>query len=105
MKGTIMRTFLIQATNNSAIICFTESTLVTCFLDKNDYYNLGVFTEKHNHLFQFKLDEENALEQIKQFQQKMRVLHKYLSSQQNSHEPYVLDLTDFNLTDYDIKVK
>lgn len=104
MKESIMRTFLIQTINNSAIICFTENTLVTCFLNENGY-NLGVFTEKHNHLFQFKLDEENALEQIKQFQQKMRVLHKYLSSQQNSHEPYVLDLTDFNLTDYDIKVK
>ena len=99
-----MRTFLIQATNSSAIICFTESTLINCFIDKNGY-NLGVFTEKHNHLFQFKLDEENALEQIKQFQQKMRVLHKYLSAQSDCQEPYVLDLTDFNLKNYDITVK
>ena len=99
-----MRTFLVQTATHSSIICFTESTLVTFFLDKNGY-NLGVFTEKHNHLLQFKLDEENELEQIKQLQQKIRVLHKYLSAQSNSHDPYVLDLTDFNLTNYDITVK
>lgn len=98
-----MRTFLIQTTKSSTIICFTENTLVNFFLDRNGD-NLRVLTEKHDHLFQFKPDEKNELEQIKQFQQKMHVLHKYLSSQQNSHEPYVLDLTDFNLTKYDITV-
>lgn len=98
-----MRTFLIQTTKSSTIICFTESTLVNFFIDRNGD-NLRVLTEKHDHLFQFKPDEENELEQIKQFQQKMRVLHKYLSAQSDCQSPYVLDLTDFNLTKYDITV-
>lgn len=104
MKGSIMRTFLVQTTTNSAIIPFTDKTFITFSGNKNGYA-LCIFAETHIHMLQFELDKENESTHFEYFQQKMHDLNQYLSAEQNVQLSYVLDLTNFNLKEYNIEVK
>ena len=99
-----MRTFLIQTITKSVIIPFTESTIVCCSYNKNNY-SLFIISKNYHHLFKFELDKTNELAYIENFQKKMIELNAYLSDEQNSQSHFVMDLTDFDLQSYDIEAK